>query len=71
MTCKYLMLSQYSYDSECLLYPQCEVNAEEGLDLVEEFYAESPQQQDQKKVNDLTQWKDIQKGLQESVQTLN
>lgn len=48
-----------------------EVNAEEGLDLVEEFYAESPQQQDQKKVNDLTQWKDIQKGLQESVQTLN
>lgn len=48
-----------------------EVNAEEGLDLVEEFYAESTQQQDQKKVNDLTQWKDIQKGLQESVQTLN
>ena len=48
-----------------------EVNAEEGLDLVEEFYAESPQQQDQKKVNDLTQLKDIQKGLQESVQTLN
>jgi len=48
-----------------------EVNPEEGLDLVEEFYAESPQQQDQEKVHDLTQWKDIQKGLQESVQTLN
>ena len=48
-----------------------EVNAEEGFYLVEEFYAESPHQQDQKKVNDLTQWKDIQKGLQESVQTLN
>ena len=48
-----------------------EVNSEEGLDLVEEFYAESSQLQDQKQVHDLAQVQDIQKGLQQSVRAVN
>jgi hypothetical protein len=48
-----------------------EVNAEEGLDLLEEFYAEDNQQQDQIPVHDLSHVQDIKKGLQQSVQALN
>ncbi|KAB0650385.1 hydrolase or metal-binding protein [Acinetobacter bohemicus] len=44
-----------------------EVNAEEGLDVVEEFYLEEGQQESQKQAHDLMQVQDIQKGLQQSV----
>lgn len=47
-----------------------EVNVEEGLDLVEEFYAVDAQQQDQKHMHDITQVQDIQQGLQQSVQAV-
>lgn len=46
-----------------------EVNSEEGLDLVEEFYSEENKLQQQ--VQDLFKAQDIQKGLQQSVQALN
>ena len=50
---------------------QFEVNAEEGGEIVEEFYAESNQQQDQKQTHDFTQVQDVQKGLQQSVSAVN
>jgi len=48
-----------------------EVNAEEGLDLVEEFYTDESKSQQHQKMHDLTSVKDIQKGLQQSVQAFN
>jgi hypothetical protein len=48
---------------------QFEVNTEEGLDLVEEFYMDENSEHQQK--HDLTHVYDIQKGLQQSVQSLN
>lgn len=48
---------------------QFEVNAEEGLDIVEEFYTEEPKSERQ--THDLNHMQDIQKGLQQSVQALN
>lgn len=48
-----------------------EVNGEEGIEIVDEFYAENSQQQDQKQVHDLTQVQDIQHGLQQSVRAVN
>ena len=47
-----------------------ELNDEEGLDLVEEFYTQETQQQDQKHMHDLTQVHDIQQGLQQSVRVV-
>ena len=47
-----------------------EVNAEEGLDAVDEFYLEEGQQENQKQVHDLMQVQDIQKGLQQSVRAV-
>jgi len=46
-----------------------EVNSEEGLDVVEEFYAD--ESKPQRQVDDLAQVQDIQKGLQQSVKALN
>ncbi len=50
---------------------QFEMNSEEGVDVEEEFYPESTQQQDQKAMHNLTQMQYIQKGLQQSVKALN
>ena len=51
---------------------QFEVNGEEGLDLVEEFYTDdSKLQQQPEPTHDLSHVQDIQKGLQQSVQALN
>ncbi|MNE72922.1 hypothetical protein D3C80_1689020 [compost metagenome] len=47
-----------------------EVNVEEGLDVVEEFYLEEGQQESQKQAHDLMQVQDIQKGLQQSVRAV-
>lgn len=52
-------------------HAQFEVNGEEGVEIVDEFYAENSQQQDQKQVHDLTQVQDIQQGLQRSVRAVN
>ena len=49
-----------------------EVDGEEGLDIVEEFYSdESKPQQQSESAHDLNHVQDIQKGLQQSVQALN
>ncbi|EXB49427.1 hypothetical protein [Acinetobacter sp. 1000160] len=48
-----------------------EVGSEEGLDIVEEFYADEPKPERHQQTSDLTHVHDIQKGLQQSVQTLN
>jgi len=45
-----------------------EVEAEEGLDIIEEFYSEEPKQESSQPSHDLSH---IQKGLQQSVQALN
>lgn len=50
---------------------QFEVNAEEGLDLVEEFYTDELKQESSQLRYDLTHVQYIQKGLQQSVQALN
>ena len=50
---------------------QFEVNAEEGVDLVEEFYTEEAKSEQHQQIHDLTHVQDIQKVLQQSVQALN
>ncbi|MFU9046624.1 hydrolase or metal-binding protein [Acinetobacter tibetensis] len=50
---------------------QFEVDGEDGEVIVDEFYAESSQQQDQKQMHDLTQVQDVQKGLQQSVSAVS
>lgn len=67
---------------QCFANAVFEMNVEEGLDLVEEFYTdelvESEQVQAELKAKTKPKFKrgdgfvqDIQKGLQQSVQTLN
>ena len=48
-----------------------EVDGEEGLDVVEEFYTDESNQQAQDAANQVGCVQDIQKGLQQSVQALN
>ena len=48
-----------------------EVGGEEGLDIVEEFYTDESKPEQQHQTHELTNVKDIQKGLQQSVQALN
>lgn len=48
-----------------------EVGGEEGLDIVEEFYTDESNSPQHQQANDITNVKDIQKGLQQSVQVLN
>jgi hypothetical protein len=48
-----------------------EVGGEEGSDIVEEFYTEESKQESSQPLHDLNHMQDIQKGLQQSVQTLN
>jgi len=48
-----------------------EVGAEEGLDVVEEFYTDEPKKESSQSSQDLSHVQDIQKGLQQSVQALN
>ena len=50
---------------------QFEVNAEETLDLVEEFYMDKSKLEQHQQTHDLSHVQDIQKGLQQSVQALN
>lgn len=50
---------------------QFEVENEEGLDVVEEFYSDESKPQQHEQSHDLTHVQDIQKGLQQSVQALN
>ena len=47
-----------------------EVDGEEGLDIVEEFYSDESKPEHQQ-TNNLSHVQDIQKGLQQSVQALN
>lgn len=47
---------------------QFEVNTEEGLDLVEEFYTGEPKPEQHYQTHDLTH---VQKGLQQSVSAVN
>ncbi|ENX42827.1 hypothetical protein [Acinetobacter sp. NIPH 2100] len=47
------------------------LTGEEGLDIVEEFYTEEAESEQHQQRHDLTHVQDIQKGLQQSVQTLN
>ncbi|TCB67510.1 hydrolase or metal-binding protein [Acinetobacter sp. ANC 4178] len=49
---------------------QFEVNVEEGLDLVEEFYVEEIQPNNSVKLSDLAQIQDIQQDLQQSVRVV-
>ncbi|MFW2072947.1 hydrolase or metal-binding protein [Acinetobacter gerneri] len=48
-----------------------EVNVEEGLDLVEEFYEEDTEQRSQEKMHDFSHAHEIQQGLQQSVKAVN
>ena len=48
-----------------------EVNSEEGLDIVEEFYTDESRLEQSQQTHDLSHVQDIQKGLQGSVQALN
>ena len=50
---------------------QFEVDGEEGVEIIDEFYTESSQRLDQKQISDFTQVQDIQKGLQQNVQVVN
>lgn len=47
-----------------------EVDGEEGIEIIDEFYTESSQRQERKQVHDLTQAQGIQEGLQQSVQAV-
>ena len=48
-----------------------EIGAEEGLDIVEEFYTDEPKPEQHKQTHDLNHVQCIQKGLQQSVEALN
>ncbi|ENU91286.1 hypothetical protein F971_03193 [Acinetobacter vivianii] len=48
-----------------------EVGGEEGLDVVEEFYTDESNSQQHEQSHNVTNVKDIQKGLQQSVQAVN
>ena len=48
-----------------------DVDEEEGVEIIDEFYTESSQRQDRKQVHDFKQLQDIQKGLQQSVSAVN
>ena len=48
-----------------------EVGGEEGLDIVEEFYTDEPKQESSQSLHNLSHVQDIQKGLQQSVQSVN
>jgi len=48
-----------------------EVNSEEGLDLVEEFYTDESKPHQHEQAHDLTHVQDIQQGLQQSVSAVN
>ena len=50
---------------------QFEVDGEEGVEIIDEFYTESSQRLDQKQISDFTQVQDIQKGLQQSVSAVS
>lgn len=49
---------------------QFEVDGEEGIEIIDEFYTESSARQDRKQIHDLTQAQGIQEGLQQSVQAV-
>lgn len=48
-----------------------EIEVEEGLDIVEEFYTDDLKIDQQLSSDDLTNVQNIQKGLQQSVKALN
>ncbi|MBJ8554232.1 MULTISPECIES: recombination directionality factor [Acinetobacter] len=48
-----------------------EIEAEEGLDIIEEFYADEANLKQRQQPNDLTHVQDIHKGLQQSVQAFD
>ncbi len=50
---------------------QFEVDGEEGVEIIDEFYTESSQRLDQKQISDFTQVQNIQKGLQQSVSAVS
>lgn len=47
-----------------------EVDGEEVIEIIDEFYTESSERQDRKQIHDLTQAQGIQEGLQQSVQAV-
>ena len=50
---------------------QFQIDGEEGIEFVEEFYGQDVQSQDQQQINGLTQVQSIQQGLQQSVRAVN
>ena len=50
---------------------QFEIDVEEGPEVVEEFYVEDSQQQDQQQVHDLSNVQEIHQGLKQSVRAVN
>ncbi|KYQ81963.1 hypothetical protein AWW72_02675 [Acinetobacter sp. NRRL B-65365] len=48
-----------------------EIGGEEGLDIIEEFYMDEANSEPHQQPNDLTHVQNIQKGLQQSVQSVN
>ena len=49
---------------------QFDVDGEEGIEIIDEFYTESSKRQERKQIHDLTQAQGIQEGLQQSVQAV-
>lgn len=56
---------------QCFANAIFEMNVEEGLDLVEEFYTDESKPEQHYQTHDLTHVQDMEKGLQQSVQALN
>lgn len=48
-----------------------ELNSEEGMDVLEEFYIDESKQQPHEETHDVTHVQEIQKGLQQSVRAVN
>lgn len=48
-----------------------EVGSEEGLDIVEEFYTDGANQEQNQQTRNLNHIQDIQKGLKQSVRSVN
>ncbi len=59
-------VARQGYNNACF-----EINGEEGLDIVEEFYNDELKPEQHQQTHDLTNVQDIQQGLQQSVKSVN
>ena len=65
--------NQYALDQAALQgyrNARFEVDGEEGIEIIDEFYTERSERQNRKQIHDLTQAQGIQEGLQQSVQAV-